>query len=124
MTKILTAVIISVMLVVCSCGANKNSADNAPAAQSNETAQAGTDTAQAGAEAAQVQAEAETVQAEAEAETVQAHIPHRYASRSEGKKLLMSNEDYYAGFSQNELEFKMQKKAGQWRNTKPSLSNR
>ena len=117
MTKILTAVIISVMLVVCSCGANKNSADNAPAAHSNETEQAE-------AEAAQVQAEAETVQAEAEAETVQAHIPHRYASRSEGQALLMSNEDYYAGFSQNELEFKMQKKAGQWRNTKPSLSNR
>ena len=105
MTKILTAVIISVMLVVCSCGANKNSADNAPAAQSNETEQAE-------AEAAQVQAEAETVQAEAEAETVQAHIPHRYASRSEGQALLMSNEDYYAGFSQNELEFKMQKKGG------------
>ena len=85
MKKILTVVIISAMIAVCSCGAKEGSADNAPAAQSGEAAQAG-------------------------AEAAQARIPHRYASRAEGQELLMSNEDYYAGFSQNELEFKMQKK--------------
>ena len=79
MKKILTAVMISAMIAICSCGANKDSADNAPAAQTG-------------------------------AETARAYIPHRYASRSEGQELLMSNEDYYAGFCPNELEFKMQKK--------------
>lgn len=86
MKKILTAVMISAMIAICSCGANKDSADNAPAAQT------GAETTQSGAE------------------TARAHIPHRYASRSEGQELLMSNEDYYAGFCPNELEFKMQKK--------------
>ena len=43
--------------------------------------------------------------AQSEAETSRAHIPHRYASRSEGQELLMSNEDYYAGFCLNELEY-------------------
>ena len=33
MKKILTVVIISAMIAVCSCGANKDSADNAPAEQ-------------------------------------------------------------------------------------------
>ena len=105
MKKILTVVIISAMIAVCSCGANKDSADNAPAAQSSDGAQPGAEAAQPGAEAAQ---SGEAAQAGAEA--AQAHIPHRYASRAEGQELLMSNEDYYAGFSQNELEFKMQKK--------------
>ena len=98
MKKILTVVIISAMIAVCSCGANKDSADNAPAAQSSDGAQPGAEAAQPGAEAAQ------------SGEAAQARIPHRYASRAEGQELLMSNEDYYAGFSQNELEFKMQKK--------------
>ena len=98
MKKILTVVIISAMIAVCSCGAKEGSADNVPAAQSGEAAQPGAEAAQSG-EAAQPGAE-----------TAQAHIPHRYASRAEGQELLMSNEDYYAGFSQNDLEFKMQKK--------------
>ena len=105
MKKILTIVIISAMIAVCSCGANKGSADNVPAAQSSDGAQPGAEAAQPGAEAAQ-SGEA----AQPGAETAQAHIPHRYASRSEGQELLMSNESYYAGFSQNDLEFKMQKK--------------
>ena len=105
MRKILTIVIISAMIAVCGCGANKDSADNVPAAQSSEAAQAGAEAAQS-SEAAQAGAEA----AQAGAEVARAHIPHRYASRSEGQELLMSNESYYAGFSQNELEFKMQKK--------------
>ncbi|MCR5592813.1 MAG: hypothetical protein K6F79_03545 [Saccharofermentans sp.] len=34
-------------------------------------------------------------------------IPHRYASSEEARELLLSNEDYYAGFSQNDIDFKM-----------------
>ena len=36
-------------------------------------------------------------------------IGHRYASADEGRELMLSNEDYYAGFSQNELDYKMSK---------------
>ena len=36
-------------------------------------------------------------------------IAHRYASASEARELLLSNDRYYAGFSQNDLDFKMQK---------------
>ncbi len=39
-----------------------------------------------------------------------AQIGYRYASKDEGEDLMMSNEAYYAGFSQNELDYKMQKK--------------
>ncbi len=42
--------------------------------------------------------------------TEQASIAHRYASASEGTELLLSNDNYYAGFSQNDLDFRMQKK--------------
>lgn len=41
--------------------------------------------------------------------TAQQAIAHRYASASEGKDLLLSNKAYYAGFSQNDLDFRMQK---------------
>lgn len=38
------------------------------------------------------------------------HIPHRYASAEEGRELMLSNdENYYDHFSQNDLDFKMQK---------------
>ena len=36
-------------------------------------------------------------------------ISYRYATAQEGAKLLLENEEYYAGFSQNDLDFKMQK---------------
>lgn len=36
-------------------------------------------------------------------------IAHRYASASETQDLLLSNDTYYAGFSQNDLDFRMQK---------------
>ena len=39
-----------------------------------------------------------------------AHIPHRYASAEEGRELMLANnENYYDKFSQNDLDFKMQK---------------
>jgi hypothetical protein len=37
-------------------------------------------------------------------------LPYRYASKEEGKALMLANRDYYDGFSQNELDYKMQKK--------------
>ena len=37
-------------------------------------------------------------------------IPYRYASKEEGAKLMLANEAYYAGFSQNDLDYKTQKK--------------
>ncbi len=36
-------------------------------------------------------------------------IPHRYASAEEGKELLLSNADYYAGFTKNDVEFRLKK---------------
>ena len=38
------------------------------------------------------------------------HIPHRFASAEEGRELMLSNnENYYDHFSQNDLDYKMQK---------------
>ena len=37
------------------------------------------------------------------------HIPHRYASADEGRELMLANKEYYAGFSQNDLDYRMQK---------------
>ena len=37
-------------------------------------------------------------------------ITHSYASKEEGAELMLSNKEYYDGFSQNDLDFKMQKK--------------
>ena len=38
-----------------------------------------------------------------------AEIPYTFADREAGVETLMSNETYYAGFSQNDLDFKLQK---------------
>ena len=35
--------------------------------------------------------------------------PHRYASAQEGKELMLSNTEYYSGFTQNDIEFRMKK---------------
>lgn len=43
-------------------------------------------------------------------ESEKPHIEYRFASESEAKDYLLSNDEYYSGFSQNEIEFKMQKK--------------
>ena len=36
-------------------------------------------------------------------------IPHRYASAQEGKELMLSNTEYYSGFTQNDIEYRMKK---------------
>ena len=79
MNKKMIAVLLSVMIALCGCGAAQNSA---PAAQ----------------------------EATAAEEHTAVHIAHRYASKAEGQELLLGNEEYYNGFSQNDLDFKMQKK--------------
>ena len=38
-----------------------------------------------------------------------AHIPHRYASAEEGRELMLSSDEYYSNFTQNDLDFKMKK---------------
>lgn len=43
---------------------------------------------------------------------ITALIPHRYASSEEARVLMLSNEDYYAGFSQNDIDFKMMQSGG------------
>ena len=42
-------------------------------------------------------------------ETAERQILYRYASKEEGAELLMANEAYYDGFSQNDLDFRFQK---------------
>ena len=37
-------------------------------------------------------------------------LPYRLADAKEGAELMLSNAEYYAGFSQNDLDYKMQKK--------------
>lgn len=115
------AVILSMMIALCGCGGAQSSVpavqdsapavqDSAPAAQESEAAQTETEAAQA----AQVSEESSTAAGEPDAEAAEApaavHIAHRYASKAEGQELLLSNEEYYNGFSQNDLDFKMQKK--------------
>ncbi|MBP3891629.1 MAG: hypothetical protein J6D29_05600 [Solobacterium sp.] len=36
-------------------------------------------------------------------------ITHRFATKEEGKELMLANHEYYEGFSQNDLDYKMQK---------------
>lgn len=40
-------------------------------------------------------------------EADQRRIPFRFASAEEGRELMLANTEYYAGFSQNDLDFKM-----------------
>ena len=40
----------------------------------------------------------------------QDHIAYSFATKEEGIDLLMSNTEYYDGFTQNDLDYKMQKK--------------
>ena len=110
MNKRLTAVIIAVLIAVCSCGTKTDSTDSAPAVQNNGTAQTDAGTAKPEGAARSNGEAAQTAGTIREPAAEQAHIAHRYASKEEGRELLLSNENYYAGFSQNDLDFKMQKK--------------
>ena len=39
-------------------------------------------------------------------------IPHRYASTEEGRKLLLGNTEYYANYTQNDIDFRLRKSGG------------
>lgn len=123
MRKKLIALMLGVMIAACGCGAAQTGATGAVGSNS-EAAQESAETqdakpAQESAEVQTIQAAQESTEArtaESAQETAAAeepaaiHIAHRYASRSEGQELLLGNEDFFSGFSQNELDFKMQKK--------------
>lgn len=49
-----------------------------------------------------------TTTTETTAEKPEAHIAHRYATAEEGLSLMLANDAYYAGFTQNDIDFKMQ----------------
>lgn len=87
MKKVYVCITIVMVLILCGCASTQTGFQgNATQGGSQDT---GTSTAGA---------------------TVERHeIAHRYASASEGKDLLLSNDEYYAGFSQNDLDFRMQK---------------
>ncbi len=39
-----------------------------------------------------------------------AKIAYRFASESEGASLLLANKEYYSGFSQNDIDYRMQRR--------------
>ena len=39
-------------------------------------------------------------------------IPHRYAQAEEGRELLLANTEYYGQFTQNDIDFRLQKSGG------------
>jgi len=53
-----------------------------------------------------------STQASAQADTQPVTIDHRYASKEEGAKLLLGNEEYYDGFSRNDLAYRTQSQTG------------
>ena len=87
MKKILACVVVVAALALCGCASTQGSTGTASSAVASAASTAST----------------------ASSTAAQFEIPHRYASASEGKDLLFSNEKYYAGFSQNDLDFRMQK---------------
>ena len=72
-----------------------------------ESQPAGTEGQPAGTESQPADTESQAAGAETQAAAL---IPYRFASREEGAELMLANDKYYAGFSQNDLDYKMQKK--------------
>ncbi|MBP3871125.1 MAG: hypothetical protein J6E46_09135 [Faecalicoccus sp.] len=44
-----------------------------------------------------------------ETESTSSQLSFRFATKEEGQELMLGNEEYYAGFSQNDLDYKFQK---------------
>ena len=84
MKKILACVVAVAALALCGCASTQGSTGTASSAVASAASTAST----------------------ASSTAAQFEIPHRYASASEGKDLLFSNEKYYAGFSQNDPGFR------------------
>ncbi len=85
MKRVLAGLAITAALVVCGCAPT-------PATTPSPSAEGGASTESSATRAA-----------------TQASIAHRFATADEGRELLVSNEAYYAGFSQNDLDYRMQK---------------
>lgn len=92
-------VVVVLSLILCGC-ASAQSATSSTSAASSTSSASSTSTASSASATTSTQG----------ATTEPAKIAHRFATASEGKDLLLSNKAYYAGFSQNDLDFKMQKK--------------
>ena len=84
MKKMLACVVVVAALALCGCASTQGSTGTASSAVASAASTASTTSSTA----------------------AQFEIPHRYASASEGKDLLFSNEKYYAGFSQNDPGFR------------------
>lgn len=89
--RILAALLAALMLLLCGCGNTYTAEQSSAAAQDGSTKD-------------------ESTQDEAAESAEQTTLDHRYASKEEGISLLLANREYYDGFSQNELEYKMKKK--------------
>lgn len=85
------AVVLS--LILCGCASAQSAASSTSSVSSTSTATS-----------------ASTATSTQSTTAESAKIAHRFATASEGKDLLLSNKTYYAGFSQNDLDFRMQKK--------------
>ena len=92
MMKKLLALVLFAVLLLSACGTAPAAA---PAAETPAVTEA--------------PAPAETPAPTEEPQAAAAQIPYRYASKEEAAELMLSNTEYYAGFSQNDLDFKLQK---------------
>ena len=116
--KLLAVLLILALLCTSACGAasnEKTASTETPAAQTQEQtpspAQSEPAESSEPTEPAELAEPSETPAEEPDApqEGRMTKIPHVYASKEEGAELMLSNEEYYAGFSQNDLDYKMQK---------------
>ncbi|MBR4799411.1 MAG: hypothetical protein IK047_04020 [Clostridia bacterium] len=102
--------LLALALLLCACGAPQNEQSGQVSAESSESAGSSAPE-QESSEEPSSPAESEEVSEpeESGAEEPVKQIPYRLAGKDEGRELLINNEEYHGGFSQNELDFKMQK---------------
>ena len=88
--KIIVVLLAALMLLFCGCGDINKSTPSSVSTQDEA-------------------ATSDTTLSDSKATGKQTKIDYRYASKSEGAALLLSNQKYYDGFSQNDLDYRMQK---------------
>ena len=126
MKKSMLIAILAVLVLLCGCTARKTKHDPEPGSSAqtsaDETTPAASATASVSSETTPAASATASVSSEtAPAASATASVPsetapaafrfqYHFASREEGQKLLLANHDYYAGFSENDLDFRMQKK--------------
>ncbi|MBR5745904.1 MAG: hypothetical protein IKX92_01440 [Clostridia bacterium] len=102
---IITAVLLALALLLCACGAPQNEPGGAGSAAESSAAEE----VSAPSQESEELSEPEESEVSCEPQEPEKQIPYRLAGKDEGRELLMNNEEYYAGFSQNDLDYKMQK---------------